>query len=228
MLSIFLLGKTLFLTKVILFKLLSKIFKDFCRKFKDFSRISYNFSIFKDFSRPVRNMLSVALTAWPHHQGLFVRQYGGSREEKTLLFWFAANKLEKREKTLGTRLLNNRLIVSFYPILIIADGFYETKRFCDKLRTFIRLRLLFFFPFSFGVSTMNSKSNEGFNFMPSESVSKNSPLPSPVLSLFFFSFALEKVLQWKEQRITDWSIQSLEQLFHSVINYHWKITPHNL
>ena len=33
----------------------------------------------------------------------------------------------------------------------------------------------FLFPFSFGVSTMNLKSNEVFNFMPSESVSKNSP-----------------------------------------------------
>ena len=67
-------------------------------------------------------------------------QNGGRIEEKTLFSWFAANKLEKPEKTLGTRLLNNRLIVSFYPILIVADGFYETKRFCDKVRTVIRLR----------------------------------------------------------------------------------------
>jgi len=37
----------------IIFKELSKIFKDFCGKFKDFSRISYNVSIFKDFSRPM-------------------------------------------------------------------------------------------------------------------------------------------------------------------------------
>ena len=44
------------------------------------------------------------------------------REEKTLFSWFAANKLEKREKTLGTRLRNNCLILSFYSILIVADG----------------------------------------------------------------------------------------------------------
>ena len=33
----------------------------------------------------------------------------------------------------------------------------------------------FLFPFSFGVSAMNLKSNEVFSFMPCESVSKNSP-----------------------------------------------------
>ena len=44
-----------------LFKEFSKIFKDFCGKFKDFSRISHNFSIFKDFSRPVQTMLSNAV-----------------------------------------------------------------------------------------------------------------------------------------------------------------------
>ena len=33
----------------------------------------------------------------------------------------------------------------------------------------------FLFPFSFGVATMNSKSNEVFNFMPSKSVSKSNP-----------------------------------------------------
>ena len=44
------------LTWLFLFKELSKIFKDFCGKFKDSSRISHNFSIFKDFSRPVRTM----------------------------------------------------------------------------------------------------------------------------------------------------------------------------
>ena len=43
-----------FLRRLFLFKELAKIFKDFCGKFKDFSRISYNFSVFKDFSRPVR------------------------------------------------------------------------------------------------------------------------------------------------------------------------------
>ena len=42
----------LFLTKVSLFKELSKIIKDFCGKFKDFSRISNNFSVFKDFQGP--------------------------------------------------------------------------------------------------------------------------------------------------------------------------------
>ena len=40
------------------FKELSKIFKDYIGKFKDFSRISHSFSIFKDFSRPVRTMVS--------------------------------------------------------------------------------------------------------------------------------------------------------------------------
>ena len=35
-------------------KSFQKIFKDFCGKLKDFLRISHNFSIFKDFSRPVR------------------------------------------------------------------------------------------------------------------------------------------------------------------------------
>ena len=156
----FLCAKHFFQTKVILFKELSKIFKDFYGKFKDFSRISHNFSIFKDssstwcffkdFSRPVRTMLSAALTAWPRSQGLLVSQYGGRREEKTLFSWFAANKLEKREKTLGTRLINNRLIVSFYPMLIVADGFYKTKRwFCDKVRTFFRLRWFLLFSLSF-------------------------------------------------------------------------------
>ena len=72
--------------------------------------------------------------------GLLVSRYGGKRDEKTLVSWFAANKLEKREKTLRTRLLNNRLTLSFYPILIVADGFYKTKGFCNKVRTFIRLR----------------------------------------------------------------------------------------
>ena len=60
--------------------------------FQDFSRISHNFSIFKDssstwcffkdLSRPVRTMLSAALTAWPRSQGLLVSQYGGRREDK--------------------------------------------------------------------------------------------------------------------------------------------------
>ena len=55
-----------FKRRLFLFKELSKIFKDFCGKFKDFSRISNNFSsfkdfsstwcFFKDFSRPVRTM----------------------------------------------------------------------------------------------------------------------------------------------------------------------------
>lgn len=65
---------------------------------------------------------------------------GEKRREDPLLL-VCANKLEKGEKTLGTRLIKNRLIVSFYPLLIVADGFYKTKRwFCDKVRTFIRLR----------------------------------------------------------------------------------------
>ena len=45
-----------FKRRLFLFKELSKTFKDFCGKFKDFSRISNNFRIFKDFSRPVRTM----------------------------------------------------------------------------------------------------------------------------------------------------------------------------
>ena len=135
----FLCEKHFFKHRLFLFKELSKIFKDFCGKFKDFSRIYHIFYIFKDFSKPVRTMLSAALTAWPRHQDVFVSRYGGKRDENTLFSWFAANKLKKREKTLGTRLRNNRLILSFYPILIVADGFYETKRFCDKVRTFIRL-----------------------------------------------------------------------------------------
>ena len=49
---------TPFYQRLLLFKELSKIFKDFWRKFKDFSRISHNFPIFNDFSRPVRTMIS--------------------------------------------------------------------------------------------------------------------------------------------------------------------------
>ena len=48
----------LFFTKAIFIKELSKIFKDFCGKFKDFLRISHNFSIFKDFLRPMQTMVS--------------------------------------------------------------------------------------------------------------------------------------------------------------------------
>ena len=47
-----------FLTKVIFIQgaFKSIYIKDFGRKFKDFSRISHNFPIFKDFSRPVQTM----------------------------------------------------------------------------------------------------------------------------------------------------------------------------
>ena len=60
----FLYAKHFFSWKLFLFKELSKTFKHFCGKFKDFSRISHNFSIFKDFSRPVWTM-SNGLNAMP-------------------------------------------------------------------------------------------------------------------------------------------------------------------
>ena len=102
------------------------------------------------------------------------------REEKrreTLFSWFAANKLEKREKTPGARLLNNRLILSFYPLLIVAGGFAKQKGSATRCVPSSNSRdfCFFLFPFSFGASIVNLKSNEVFNFMPSESVSKNSP-----------------------------------------------------